>query len=75
MNFKQAYYLLRQGKPVKLPLWKGYWLWENNTIMMYCKDGRIIDIRKTDDLDFTLNNMMSDVWEIATSENSILEEK
>ena len=74
MNFNKAYYLLRQGNLIKLPSWKGYWLWENNTIMMYCKDGRILDIRETDDVSFTFNNIVSDNWEIATKDNSIFNE-
>ena len=35
MEFKKAFELLKQGKKVKLPSWKGYWKWEDNTIKMY----------------------------------------
>lgn len=29
MNFKEAFKLMKQGYPVKLPSWGGYWYWES----------------------------------------------
>lgn len=67
--------LLKQGTPLKRKAWGGYWKWENNTIMLYCKDGLTLDIRETKDVDFTISNMFADDWEVATNENCVIEVK
>lgn len=64
MVFKEAYEALKQGAMVKCPEWAGYWKWEDNSIKMYCKDGRVLDVRETDNVDYTLNFIMRDDWEI-----------
>ena len=64
MIFKEVYEALKQGAMIKLPEWAGYWKWENNSIKMYCKNGKILDIRETEDVDYTLKNIMRDDWEI-----------
>lgn len=75
MNFKEALEHAKQGDKIKLPSWKGYWEWENNTIMMHCfeKDSDtgkgVLDIRETQRVEYTLMNVASDEWELATSEN------
>ena len=61
--------LLKQGVPLKRKPWGGYWKWENETIMMYCKDGVVIDIREAKDMGLTISNMFAQDWEIATAEN------
>ncbi len=60
MVFKEAYEALKQGAMIKLPEWVGYWKWEDNSIKMYCKDGRVLDIC----VDYTLKFIMRDDWEI-----------
>ena len=55
MDFKKAYEALKQGAMVKCPEWAGYWKWEDNSIKMHCKDGKILDIRETENVDYTLN--------------------
>lgn len=47
MFFKEAYEALKQGAIVKLPEWAGYWRWEDNSIKMHCKDGKVLDIVDT----------------------------
>lgn len=64
MVFKEAYEALKQGAMIKLPEWAGYWKWEDNSIKMHCKDGKILDIRETEDVDYTLKFTMRDEWEI-----------
>lgn len=64
MDFKKAYKLLKQGKHVKRKEWGGYWKWENNTIMIHCKDGKVLDIRDTEDVDFTMSNILANDWEV-----------
>ena len=71
MEFKKAFELLKQGKKVKLPSWKGYWKWENNTIKMYCKDGRIIPITESEDVEYTLSNILDDNWEAVDDDYEI----
>jgi hypothetical protein len=64
MDFKKAYKLLKQGEHVKRKEWGGYWKWENNTIMIHCKDGKVLDIRDTEDVDFTMSNILANDWEV-----------
>ena len=65
MTWAEAWnFLYLSGKKIRRKSWEGYWVWERNTIMMHCKDGRILDIRKTDNPAFTFNNVAADDWEI-----------
>ena len=64
MNFQKAYEALKQGAMIKCPEWAGYWKWEDNSIKMHCKDGRILDIRETENVDYTLNFILRDDWEV-----------
>lgn len=64
MRFIEAYEALKQGAMIKLPEWAGFWKWEDNSIKMHCKDGRVLDIRETDNVDYTLNFIVRDEWEI-----------
>lgn len=66
---------LKNGFPQKRSGWGGYWKWENNTIMIYCKDGKVLDIRETDDVNFTISNLLAEDWELATNKNCIIEVK
>lgn len=71
MTFKRALEAMKYGAKVKLPSWAGYWCWdeEEQTIMMHCKDGKVIDIRDTDRLLYTISNILSDEWQFADDEN------
>jgi hypothetical protein len=73
MEFKKAYEAMKTGGAVKLPEWKGYWKYENGTIMMYCKDGEVIDIRETDNVDYTLTNILRDDWELVHNVPALLD--
>lgn len=64
MNFKKAYEALKQGARITLPEWSGFWKWENNTIKMYCKDGRVLDIRDSENVDYTITFAFRDDWEV-----------
>jgi hypothetical protein len=70
MKFEQAMEFMKKGAKVKLPSWSGYWCIEDGSIKMHCKDGRIIDIRETEDVLYTLGNIISNEWEIADYHNS-----
>lgn len=62
MEFKDAYKALRQGYKIKMPEWKGYWKWEDDSIKMYCKDGSVLDIRETKDVNYTFQFIIRDDW-------------
>lgn len=71
MNFKNALNEMQNGKEVKLPSWGGYWYWDEKkqTVIMHTKDGIEMDIRWTDRVEYTLQNIMSDEWIIADENN------
>lgn len=64
MQFQAAYDHMKSGYDVKLPEWGGFWRWENDTIMIYCRDGEVLDIRETKDVDFTVRFMFRADWEL-----------
>lgn len=70
MNFNEAWDAMQQGKKVKLPGWAGYWAWENGTIMMHCKDGKVLDIRETEIPEYTFGNVASEDFILADEENT-----
>ena len=55
MKFKEAFKEMKSGLAVKLPSWAGYWWWdeEAQTILMYTKDGGCLDIRETQNVEYT----------------------
>lgn len=63
MNFGKALEALKAGCKVKLPSWAGYWEKEGDTVKMHCKDGKVLDIRETEDVFYTLAFIASDEWE------------
>ena len=71
MIFAEALKLMKQGYKVKLPSWGGYWLWdqEKETVIMHTKDGNDLDIRETQRVEYTLENVLSDEWQIADEMN------
>lgn len=72
MLFKEIFKEMKEhGAKVKLPSWGGYWYWsdEKETIMMHTKDGKIMDIRETEVVEYTTLNICSDEWQIADETN------
>lgn len=77
MKFNEAFKLMKDGHKVKLPSWGGYWCWdeEKQTVMMHYRqkdsdtDSEVLDIRETLRVEYTLTNIMSDDWVLATEEN------
>lgn len=69
MNFKDALSCMKQGCAVTLPEWGGYWAWdaECKTVNMHCKDGIIVDMRDSPDMDFTLSHTFRDDWKIVVN--------
>lgn len=65
MSFKEAFKMMKRGYLVRRHDWKGYWYWNphKSTIILMCGNGRVLDIRETEDVNFTMNNILSDDWE------------
>lgn len=79
MKFAEALKEMKAGNKVKLPSWGGYWYWdpEKETILMQCRpkdadegQGPVLDIRETQRVEYTLANILSDEWQLATEENT-----
>jgi hypothetical protein len=64
LEFKKAYEALKQGHKIKREHWRGYWIKENETIMMHCKDGSVISFLETEDIFVDLDNIVADNWVI-----------
>lgn len=75
MTFSKALESLKAGCKIKLPHWKGYWVKENDTVKMYCKNGDVLDIRETEDVFYTLSNIASDEWKVVEEINVDLDVK
>ncbi len=71
MKFKQALKLMKNGAKVKLSSWGGYWYWDNNkqTIIIHTKDGKELDIRETERVEYTTLNICSEEWIVADEKN------
>lgn len=72
MKFIEALKEMKAGNKVKLPSWAGYWVWDEDkqTIFMHCKDGKVLDIRETQVVEYTLGNVCSDEWMLADETNT-----
>jgi hypothetical protein len=72
MRFNEAFKAMKAGCKVKLPSWGGYWCYDPNgdRIMIHCKEGNVLEIRETDRLSYTLENICSDEWIIADEDNT-----
>ena len=62
MEFKKAYEALKQGHKIKREHWRGYWVKEDGTITMHCKDGTVISFLETEDIFVDLDNIVADNW-------------
>lgn len=64
LTFRRAWFHMLNGKKVKRPSWSGYWVFENNTIMMHTAEGDIIDIRDTVNVAYTFTNIAENDWQV-----------
>ena len=65
MNFASALFSLKRGHKIKRKHWTGWWELDGNEVMMHCHDGRVINIRDSEDITYTIENMACDDWTIA----------
>jgi hypothetical protein len=68
-TLKELYAAFISGIPMKRRSWGGYWQYCRGVITIHCKDGTVLDLQATDDIAFTIANVLADDWEIATTEN------
>ena len=64
MNFSSALFSMLGGHRVSRGHWEGYWCIENGEIIMHLRDGRILNIRESEDMIYTIGNMLCDDWRI-----------
>ena len=71
MKYSEALKLMKQGAKVKLPSWGGYWFWdhEKETVIIHTKEGKELDIRETERVEYTTLNVASEDWIIADDSN------
>lgn len=76
MKFSEALTIMKEiyhgtflAVGVKRPSWGGYWFWDGETIKMVTKDKIEMDIRETEDVIYTINNILADDWEFAEYDN------
>lgn len=71
MKFSEAFKMMKEGIRVKLPSWGGYWWWgeKTQTILMQTKDNGCMDIRETQKVEYTIQDILSDEWVVADSQN------
>ena len=74
MKFIEALKAMKDGQKVKLPSWGGYWVYDpdGDKIWMHCRNGDLKEIRETDRLSYTLENICSEEWMIADETNTPL---
>lgn len=68
MHFQAAFAYMKRGHAISLPEWGGYWSWDamTKTIWMHTRKGECIDIRQSEDMDYTLSFTFRDDWELVT---------
>lgn len=71
MYFDKALEFLKHGYKIKRKPWDGYWVLEKGNVMMYFKDGQILDLRETKDTIYTLLNIVSNDWEVMIPEDNL----
>lgn len=49
----------------------GYWKLENGEVMMHTWDGKCINVRDSEDMLYTMENMACNDWEIVTEYHEV----
>lgn len=69
-SFATALMSMKHGHKVKRKHWIGYWELKDNNIIMHCYDGRVLNIRDSENIVYTIENMICDDWEIADKDHA-----
>ncbi len=68
MKWSKAWKALLEGKRVRRSFWEGYWKWEDGTIMMHTREGKVEDIRNTEHVAYTFTNIAAKDWVIVDND-------
>lgn len=73
MSFQEAFNYMQTGADVKLPDWRGFWRWNEDTksILLFTAGGEIMDIRDVPDMRFTLNFTFCNDWVKVKSDDQL----
>lgn len=66
MPFASAILAMERGHKIRRSHWTGYWCLEHGEVIIHCKEGRILNLRDTEDMIYTLKNIASNDWEIVS---------
>ena len=66
-----ALFALKRGHKIKRHHWTGYWKLENGEVMMHTWDGKCINVRDSEDMLYTMENMACNDWEIVTEYHEV----
>lgn len=71
MSFQSALNYLHRGHRIKHPEWGGFWWWHKamDTILMFTRSGRIVNLRESEDLGYTLSFIAQNNWFLAHDED------
>ena len=72
-HWSWAWDMLKNGHAVRLPSWKGYWMWDNERqcIVLHTKDGKQIPFNEITDWVYTLDSMADVRWEVAEDAGTV----
>ena len=72
-SWSWAWDMLKKGYAMRLPSWKGYWMWDNERqcIVLHTKDGKQIPFNEITDWVYTLNGMADMRWEMAEDAGTV----
>ena len=62
MTFKEAYERLKAGQAIRRASWLGYWIADEENVLMRCKDGSVVSMKEGCSPMFTLSNCTADDW-------------
>lgn len=66
MKFEAAFAYMKRGHDVALPEWGGFWRWDDalKTVVMHTRHGGTLDMRDSDNMDYTLGFTFRDDWQL-----------
>lgn len=64
-NFATALISMQRGHKVRRHHWAGYWEMKDNEVIIHTREGRVLNLRDTEDMTYTLSNISCDDWEVA----------
>lgn len=65
MSFASAWISMQLGHRIRRKHWSGYWELENGEVMIHCYDDRVLNLRESENMMYTLSACACDDWEIA----------